>query len=306
MNINAVYHIWDLPWVWLTTGSKNWGQLENKTDKPAYLLAHPMWHFGLKSVLHYHRERRRLKKRNIHLIMLNNTDKENRFCNLWGLKGVCINHNIHCCEHIFCPTAKQKSKYEAIYIAAAAKYKRLELAARIKKLFVVTYFWPDIRDENGLWDLHAFEPRVQHCDFNRDRIPPTAVNEKINESDVGLALSAKEGAMFASMEYLLAGRPVVSTPSLGGRDFFFDNRYVEIVEPKPEAVLKGVNRLRKKRLDPAFIRAETLKKASVTRKAFFELVCKLSQAHNGNRPPPLRHGNPSPKESGARLMALQN
>ena len=71
MNINAVYHIWDLPQVWLTTGSKNWGQLENKTDKPAYLLAHPMWHFGLKSALHYHRERRRLKKRNIHLIMLN-------------------------------------------------------------------------------------------------------------------------------------------------------------------------------------------------------------------------------------------
>ena len=71
MNINAVYHIWDLPQVWLTTGSKNWGQLENKTGKSAYLLAHPMWHFGLKSVLHYHQ-----------LIMRNNTDKENRFCNL--------------------------------------------------------------------------------------------------------------------------------------------------------------------------------------------------------------------------------
>ena len=70
----------------------------------------------------------------------------------------------------------------------------------------------------------------------------------------------RKARCFASMEYLLAGRPVVSTPSLGGRDFFFDNRYVEIVDPTPEAVLEGVNRLRKKRLDPAFIRAETLKK----------------------------------------------
>ncbi len=90
--------------------------------------------------------------------------------------------------------------------------------------------------------------------------------------------------MFASMEYLLAGCPVVSTPSLGGRDFFFDNRYVEIVDPTPEAVLEGVNRLRKKRLDPAFIRAETLKKVSMTRKIFFELICKLSREHHGEPP----------------------
>ncbi len=84
MDVNAIYHVWDLPQVWLTIGSKNWEQLENKTGKSAYLLAHPMWHFGLKSVPHYYREHRRLKKRNIRLIILNNTDQENRFCNRWG------------------------------------------------------------------------------------------------------------------------------------------------------------------------------------------------------------------------------
>ena len=40
------------------------------------------------------------------------------------------------------------------------------------------------------------------------------------QSRCGLALSAQEGAMYASGEYLLAGLPVVTTRSRGGRDAF--------------------------------------------------------------------------------------
>ena len=40
-------------------------------------------------------------------------------------------------------------------------------------------------------------------------------------SQVGLCLSKSEGAMFASIEYLLCGLPIVSTKSVGGRDIFF-------------------------------------------------------------------------------------
>ena len=37
--------------------------------------------------------------------------------------------------------------------------------------------------------------------------------------------------MLASIEYLLAGLPVVSTPSLGGRDHYFDDEYCLIAPP---------------------------------------------------------------------------
>lgn len=57
--------------------------------------------------------------------------------------------------------------------------------------------------------------------------------------------------MFASMEYLLCGLPIVSTPSIGGRDVFFDKDYVEIVEPDPHAVKEAVIEMVRRRVrDP--------------------------------------------------------
>ena len=176
---------------------------------------------------------------------------------------------------------EREKKYDAVYVAAAHPYKRIHLAKKIKKLFVVTYFWPDVRDEKGLWDLHAFEPQVSHCEFNRDRIPPDEVNRILNQSHTTLALSKKEGAMFASMEYMLAGRPVVSTPSLGGRDLFFDDRYVAITPDTPEGVASGVEQLKNKSLDPAFIRKETMKKVDASRRSFYDLVASLARRHGG-------------------------
>ncbi|ACA18357.1 hypothetical protein M446_3992 [Methylobacterium sp. 4-46] len=65
----------------------------------------------------------------------------------------------------------------------------------------------------------------------------------MNRAHVGLCLSAEEGGMHASVEYLLTGLPVVSTPSKGGRDFFFDNSFVEIVDPTPADVARGVREI---------------------------------------------------------------
>ena len=44
----------------------------------------------------------------------------------------------------------------------------------------------------------------------------------LNRSRTGLCLSEREGAMFASIEYLLCGLPIVTTPSIGGRHVFFE------------------------------------------------------------------------------------
>ena len=66
--------------------------------------------------------------------------------------------------------------------------------------------------------------------------------------------------MFSLMEYLLAGLPVVSTRSKGGRDFFYDRRYVKVVNATPNAVWKGVQDIGRLKIDPEFVRSETLKK----------------------------------------------
>jgi glycosyltransferase involved in cell wall biosynthesis len=78
-----------------------------------------------------------------------------------------------------------------------------------------------------------------------------------------LLTPACEGAMLASVEYMLCGLPLVTTPCRGGREQFFDDRYVKVVDPTAPAVAQGVRDLIESRINPELVRAETLKKLQV-------------------------------------------
>jgi glycosyltransferase involved in cell wall biosynthesis len=80
----------------------------------------------------------------------------------------------------------------------------------------------------------------------------------LNECRVGLCLSAVEGGMLASLEYLLCGLPVVSTESLGGRDVFFDDVNALLVDATPEAVRAGVDAMRERDLPPELVRESVM------------------------------------------------
>lgn len=284
MKINTIYRISDKPIIWASIGSKNWNNLKNKTDKPAYLLAHTMWYFSWFSLYLYYKQRNSLKKRNIELILLHNSKRELFFAKLFGFKSYLINHNIQVNEHFFYVNSAVKKKYTAIYTAVAKKYKRIHLAALIKNLYIITYFWPDTRNSKGEWDLHAFEPKIKHADFNRFRIDVNDVNIKMNESKCGLALSKKEGAMFASIEYLLCGLPVVSTESKGGRDFFFTKENSIICKDAPESVFNSVNEIIQRNINPMEIRNSTLKLMRRYRMKYVALIIELHVKNNCEAP----------------------
>ena len=78
------------------------------------------------------------------------------------------------------------------------------------------------------------------------RLPLSEVNRHLNRAGVGLCLSEREGAMFASTEYLLSGLPVVSTPSTGGRHVYYDEEYCWTVPPDPRSVAEAVAALKAK------------------------------------------------------------
>jgi glycosyltransferase involved in cell wall biosynthesis len=82
--------------------------------------------------------------------------------------------------------------------------------------------------------------------------------------------------MFASIEYLLAGLPIVSTPSYGGRDVFFDDEYVAIVEANAEAVKDGVEQMIARNLDPYEIRKATLRKMEEHRQRLVDLIVSIA------------------------------
>ncbi len=107
-------------------------------------------------------------------------------------------------------------------------------------------------------------------------LQPEEVNQAINRAHVGLCLSPVEGAMFASTEYLLAGLPVVTTESKGGREILFDDLYCSTVADDPSAVADAVCQWKMRAVSPELIRAKTMDKLKTHRARLDNLVRKSS------------------------------
>jgi glycosyltransferase involved in cell wall biosynthesis len=105
---------------------------------------------------------------------------------------------------------------------------------------------------------HTFVNKV--VDGKIEMISAAEVNSVLAQSRVGLCLSAEEGAMYASVEYLLAGMPVVSTPNIGGRDMFSDPEFWLTVPDTPESIRDAVAEVSRRQVPPARIRARTLER----------------------------------------------
>lgn len=105
-----------------------------------------------------------------------------------------------------------------------------------------------------------------NCRFINDcRLDASEVAVVLGRANCGLILSAHEGMCRASSEYLLCGLPVVSTPSKGGRDVWYDDENSILVEPDPGAVAAAVASLVREPRDPHRIRARYLERAAVFR-----------------------------------------
>ncbi|MEJ2628801.1 MAG: glycosyltransferase, partial [bacterium] len=104
--------------------------------------------------------------------------------------------------------------------------------------------------------------------YNQNRLPPQEVVKLLQLSHCGLILSEHEGACRASCEYLSAGLPVVSTPSVGGRDVWFDDYNSMIVKPDPKEIKEAVEYFKNHPRNPNVIRRNFLKKAQIFQNRF--------------------------------------
>lgn len=196
----------------------------------------------------------------------NEATEYRRFRSL-GLRAMYANHNLMLAENIFQPMPTLPKRFHAVYNAHVWPYKRVGLASKIDSLRLITA-------TEAKWHERIIEQRCEHADVNKTPLTPKEVTEALNECYCGLALSAEEGTMRACTEYLLCGLPVVSTPSLGGRDVWFDDYNSIIVEPNPEAVATAVQRLVAEGRDPQRIRAGTLERMQQFRQTMIDYVNK--------------------------------
>ena len=173
------------------------------------------------------------------IIFLVNTIDEFRIFNRQGIKCRFINHNALVDPEIFKPI-KCKKKYNIIYNARLEKSKRHYLLKDCEKISLLSAYIHEIDTEKKGYinSLKEDIPDAEIVNFENPKklknieiknglpfLLPKKVCKVINMAKVGVMLSAKEGASYASIEYLLSGIPVVSTISQGGRDVFFDKRF---------------------------------------------------------------------------------
>jgi glycosyltransferase involved in cell wall biosynthesis len=196
---------------------------------------------------------------------------EQRIVKRLPVPSALVSQNGYVDERTFRPITAGK-QYDGVYVAQMKPFKRLGLAAQVAPLFVVTY--GDTVTADGAYDLHRFEPSVQHAEFNRRWMTFADINEVYSRSKVGLALSECEGAMLAAVEYMLAGLPMVSTGCRGGRELFFDDRFVLVVPPTADAVSSGVSELIRRDIDPGLVRQATLERIEQHRVS----LCRYVQA----------------------------
>jgi len=267
MRSNSAYVLSRTPLI--VAGS--FGLLEELPPGPDItVLYHLPWWLHPAAVIKMRARVRKLqKRRRARVIICTNERRETWFARAGGLVASWHNHNIHVREACFKPSdAAREIKYDAIYAATLDRYKRLALAAGIESLYVLTYK----RGESSGWNLHAEYPSLGHAQYNRCFLPEADVNALYGSSNCGLALSRWEGAMYSSMEYLMAGLPMVSTRSSGGRDQFRDDYYWRTVAASPDAVAAGVRAWRKNPPDRQEVRRRVLAKVEEARSRFAQFV----------------------------------
>jgi glycosyltransferase involved in cell wall biosynthesis len=211
-----------------------------------------------------------------HFIHLCNTLPQLDIFRAVGLEAFFCPQNALVDERLFLPLSTVPKKFDAVYDARLKRYKRHSLARDIESLALIYAFDTDIDDHDCAEQIRRQLPHAHF--FNHpgpdtyQALSPEEVNVCLNSSRVGLCLSAVEGTMYASIQYLLCGLPVVSTTSKGGRDIFFDEVCARIVDPDPGAVKEGVQDMVKRAVRPGDIRARTLEKLRRHRGAFIAAV----------------------------------
>lgn len=198
-----------------------------------------------------------------HVWVLGNTQAETQAAREAGFSSAWVNHNAWLDETRFYPRPANK-EFRAVMVCQLAPYKRIYLATKVKGLALVP---------SALFRLHEPTSLSGLSDATvLAKLPSDQVPAVLARSHAGLILSAEEGACYASSEYLLSGLPVVSTPSLGGRDVFYTAENACVVDPDPDAVARGVEQVIARAPDPWSIHRAHVEQSLAFRTRFADEV----------------------------------
>jgi glycosyltransferase involved in cell wall biosynthesis len=213
-------------------------------------------------------------------IMLCNTHRELELYRAQGIPGIVCSTLAFVDETQFDLAPLTAKAFDAVYIAALVPFKRHELCRNLSSVALIyhRHHPPGMQEPGYPERVRAMLPQatfVNELDGEFRMLPSQEVARWISQARVGLCLSEAEGAMRAAAEYMLCGLPVVSTPSIGGRDRILDPGFSRIVPPEPDAVAAAVQALIDLAIDPHFIRTRTFQRLRPDRIRLLQLIAAI-------------------------------
>ena len=186
------------------------------------------------------------------VLILANCPEEEAALSRHGLEVVFCHQNAFLDERRYPILPFVRKRHDAIYIARITPFKRHALAVAVTGLRLIGGFSERERDfaETTLRGLPQAKV-TRSC-------PSSLIAYPINQARCGLCLSAEEGAMFVSAEYVLCGLPVVNTANIGGRDLVLPDFATAKVSDDSAAVSAAVCAFAGQAPAAADIRAATL------------------------------------------------
>lgn len=245
-----------------------------------FIFLHPLTHslerltFAIALAVQYRRFRTAHPR--ARLIVLANTPGEERLLRHLGVDVHLAPQNMFVDETMYGPILGQPRRFDAIYNAQIAPIKRHALARTVPSCAYVTKLFGTWSPRLKRAQLDTFLRSLPqgHVILNAvtpDDVVPmdhVAVNAAMASAHVGLCLSRVEGAMYASIEYLLAGLPVVTTRSKGGRDRFYHPDTTLVVDDDPRSVQDGVAAMKARAVPADYVRATTMRLITAEREQF--------------------------------------
>lgn len=211
-------------------------------------------------------------------VMLTNSEFEAYLLSVRGVSSMMSSQSIFLDEKIFRPMEVEQ-RFDAIYNARLTPFKRHELARKIASLGLLYDIGPP--DIPQIYDeVRSLLPQATFINHEADGHTYRQLGIRdcaghINSARVGLCLSAAEGTMQSSLEYLLCGLPVVSTRSIGGRDRYFMPPFCRIVADDPDEVAAAVARFARGNIPKQAVRNYIMHLLSFDRHNFLIAANKL-------------------------------
>jgi glycosyltransferase involved in cell wall biosynthesis len=220
------------------------------------------------------------------MIILCNSDIGKALYKGTDLRAELFSQNSLLDERVYKIEPDVAKEFNAIYDGQLIRFKRHHLAYQVESLALISYKYDMNYDPSYgrkvVSDLSKATWINNPIDPNYRKLSDAEVAREYNRARVGLCLSAEEGSMYASTQYLLCGLPIVTTKSRGGRDLMFNPKDCIYVEDTAESVALGVKEAISRNLNPAEVRARVLEKMTQHRARLIEIVQEYLDKRSSN------------------------